>query len=81
MGPSQANGLSSNLWLAMNASFCSIIFLKSHYGNGHFISAQIIESLWIGQALNSLSFGWKLVISKYQTPKNRNFKLSTRALV
>ena len=35
----------------------------------------------IGEVLNSLSFGQKLVNSKLQTPENCKFKLSTRALV
>ena len=45
---------------------------------GQFKLAQTIESLQIGEALNSLSFKKKLVIFKYQTPKNSNFELSTQ---
>ena len=46
-----------------------------------FTLAQTIESLKVGQFLNSLSFGWEIVDFKYQTPENCKFKLSTRALV
>ena len=64
-GP-QANGLSS---IPLNASLFSITGpLISHFENSHFTLTRTIESLKIDQALNSLSFGWKLVnSSKYQT--------------
>ena len=70
-GP-QANGLSSILWLVKNVPFFSIISpMISYFEHGQFTLAQSTESLRIGlQALKSLSFGRKLVSSKYQTSRN-----------
>ena len=76
-GP-QANGLSSILWLVKNVPLFSIISpMISYFEHGQFTLAQTTESLRIGlQALKSLSFGRKLVSSKYQTCK---FELWTKA--
>ena len=55
--------------------------LISDFENSSFTFAQTIESLRIGQAPNSLSFGRNLIKSKYQTPENHKVKFSTLALV
>ena len=44
-------------------------------------TSQPIESLRVGQALNSLSFGWKFVNSKYQTSEDCKSKVSIWDLV
>ena len=46
--------------------------LISHFEHGHFTLAQTLESLKIGEALNS---------SKYPTPGKCKFELSTRSWV
>jgi hypothetical protein len=56
---------------------CSVISpLLSHFKHGHITHAQTVESLKIGWALNNLSFGWKLVNSEYQTPKNCKLRVA-----
>ena len=77
-GP-RANGLSSILWLVMDAPLFSIILsLVSHFEQAHFTLAQTIESLKIGQVLNSLSFEWKLQVSKCQIKQVQALNLSSR---
>jgi len=54
------------------SAFCDNIISPSlsHFEHDPFYNySWTIESLKIGQALHSLSFGWKLVKSKYQTYK------------
>jgi hypothetical protein len=75
--------ISSIVWLVMNSPLFRItsplnISLSSMVTC---TLAHTIESLRIGEALNTLNFGYKFVNSKYRTPKNCKFKLSTSALV
>ena len=67
------------LRLAMNASLFSIIpHLIFHFEHGWFTLVETNESIKIGQALNSLSFGWKCVNSKYQTLKILQLELQCK---
>ena len=63
-------GFQAFFWLVTNSPWLSTIGpLISHFEDSSFTLAQTIESLRIGQAPNSLSFGWNLIKSKYQTPE------------
>ena len=81
-GELHVNGLSSILWLVMNASlFINIPLLITLFEHGCSPLARTTISLKIGQTLNSLSFEWKVVKSKYHTPKYSKFKFAIRAVV
>lgn len=77
----QANGLFKH---SLACHKCFLVFhfhLISHFEHDHFTCPQTIEGLKIGQGVNSLSFGRKLVNSKYQIPENCKVEVSTEALV
>ena len=52
-------------WMLLGLSITPL--LTSYFEHGHFTLIQTSETLKIGEALDSLSFGYKLVNSKYQT--------------
>ena len=64
------SSLASSYFIAYEQYTCYHSPLISHFKQHHCTLEQTVESLTNPQALNTLSFSWKLVKSNNQKPKN-----------